>query len=56
MANKPRPACSVCGKKMVPLFRKGARGTSFMRAGQAFMCLEDGTLAKGRGKKVAYLK
>lgn len=40
---------------MVPLFVKRPRGKSYARAGVAFYCPEHGLVAKGRGKKTAFL-
>jgi hypothetical protein len=40
---------------MAPLFRKGARGTSYVRAGSAFQCPNDDILAMGRGKRAEFM-
>ncbi|MCA1814066.1 MAG: hypothetical protein LC624_08965 [Halobacteriales archaeon] len=55
MPNKPRPRCPKCGAAMAPLFRKGARGTSYVRAGSAFQCPTCDVLAHGRGKRAEFM-
>lgn len=55
MPNKPRPRCPKCGSAMAPLFRKGARGSSYVRAGSSFQCSNDDVLARGRGARAKFM-
>lgn len=50
MPNRPRPRCPNCNIAMAPLFRKGSRGTAFVRLPEAFYCSEHDLLARGRSK------
>jgi hypothetical protein len=50
MANRVRPRCPTCNVSMGPVFRKGARGVSFVRVPDAFYCVEHNVVARGRKK------
>lgn len=48
MANRVRPRCPKCQSVMAPLFRKGPRGKAYVKVRDSFVCIEDGSLARGR--------